>query len=308
MKYNDENLDISKIEILPERKRSFFSWGNLLNTLILFGVVSLFCSLFCCVRYDFSVLDDMDYEIPLRKIIIISNGFDIYNLILPVSITITLLLRATKLNIIEWFKYDFKGACGCLFGLLFIFIHIIEFIIYLSYAYFIKEENAKNTGKPYIVNVDIKRIPDSTRGKDWIIFVFNDREVYIRNYYKHEYLRDLKSASNKKISLVVRNGSHGIPIIDDYKIFYNNDIYNELEVPKTVEEFYNDYNAYKKEEDSVISNDTLYLDKETEYVAKDGTNRKTDRFGNYFEKRMPQISSEVTAGLRLHAMLQKRVM
>lgn len=67
MKYNDDNLDRYAMEILPERKRSFFSWGNLLNTLILFGVVSLFCSLFCCVRYDFSVLDDMDYEIPLRK-------------------------------------------------------------------------------------------------------------------------------------------------------------------------------------------------------------------------------------------------
>lgn len=187
---------------------------------------------------------------------------------MPVSITITLLLRATKLNIIEWFKYDFKVACGCLFGLLFIFIHIIEFIIYLSYAYFIKEENTKNTGKPYIVNVDIKRIPDSARGKDWIIFVFNDREVYIRNYYKHEYLRDLKSASNKKISLVVRDGGRGIPIIDDYKIFYDNEIDNELEMPETVEEFYNGI-------------------------------KDSDSLGSYIKERMPRINknkySTVTA-------------
>ena len=231
MKYNDENLDSSITETSPERKHSFFNWENILKIIIAFAAIYFFIMLFFASKYNISYdlleyiigdnipFSNIEYEIPLRDIVTICDGIDVDILILTISIIITVITFLLK-KIVESLVYA-------------IFIYwLISFLVYIAYILPLKYDNRQNTGNPYIVNTDITRVYHGSKSSG-IYFVYDGREIHINRY-----LKGLEKAPNKKISLVIRDGSRGLPIIDDYKIFYNNEI-NELDMPETVEEFYN---------------------------------------------------------------------
>ena len=244
MKYNDENLDSSMIETSPEPKQSSFSLGKYLAALALFVVVCLVLSFAIYCEWDLSTSSYIEYNMSLKEIVFIYNGFDIEILIYPASILITWAL--IKLKFLKLIRMLFNITSSYPFSSgeleLLSYLPIIAFLLIGSifngivatcYVGSLKKKNAENASEPYVMNVNLKHYPTfHLKGRVASVKIFEN------SYSYDEYFSSLQNTQNKKISLVVRDGSRGLPVIDAYKIIYNSDESVELDMPTTVEEFY----------------------------------------------------------------------
>ena len=239
MKYNEENLDMSTIETSPEPEESSLNFETFFAAFVLFSVVCILLWIARNSNFDLSTSSDIGYKMPLREIVLICNGFDINYFVLPASILMTWALVKLKLlklirilfgNMSITSYRDGRMLMFLLVFAIFLLSCIFDGIVSTCYIDYIKKKNAENASEPYVMNVSLE---------DNLRFPLKDRGAYVKDDGDYEeYFSKLQNTQNKRISLVVRDGSRGLPIIDAYKIIYNSDESVELDMPETVEEFY----------------------------------------------------------------------
>lgn len=256
----------------PKDKRSFFCWKNLLITLSVF--VFAFINILVIFGHSYSMsYCAVVYNIPLAAIVTtINEDFDVLSFALQIALIIT----GLSILFIKLINYYLSSVNKLIFIFIILFsiipIQIVGSMLISSfYIQPLTASNLHNPGEKYVYRTETtyRQVEHSRRGRGGHTYIhFN-----IEGYDAHIRINKIVYLDSHSITLVMRNGSRGLPFIEDYAI----DKYTSF------------YNIPTKEE--------LYA-KNKQSGKKDKTKQrgKPSEFGGYFKKHMPKVG-EKTKGM-----------
>lgn len=254
----------------PFYKETTFYLANLL----LFAVV-IFLIFFTTIygTHVFSETNGLRIWIRITEITGI-NIHTIYAINLTSSIIITGLLIVLQIKLGQTWISLTKYCFGTFTVILLILVCILCTCIEKIYINPARQENLKNTSKPYIVNTDVYH--GKSKSEYYLYCHIENTKMTISygNYPK---------TFPVKMSIVMRKGSLGIPIVDDYKLLFYDEKDDLPPISSTVEEFYG-----KKTKASSTTSELIPI------IPSNTTPIQLSSFAEYFMTRMPAMNKTFT--------------